>query len=239
MEVREQGVDDPEHVPRPDEERCFSRLHGEASGCGGSFERPDRRGPHGYDATALRAGTLDAVRGPGRDRKPLREHAVPREVAVANRQERSRAHVQRERDVIDAPLCELCQEAVREVQSRGRRRDRAGHPGEHRLVPLEVLDARPGGPPDVRWERQLSDPIEPPEHVAGYAEPEPPPAVSERREPLAFAVREAHALTDPGRSAHESLPRLAVLRTLDEEDLELASRRSAPAHPRTDDTRVV
>src|SRR5262249_47628221 len=101
------------------------------------------------------------------------------------------------------------------------------------------LDARPGGPPDVRWKRQLSDPIEPPEHVAGYVEPEPPPAVSERREPLAFAVREAHALTDPGRSAHESLPRLAVLRTLDEEDLELASRRSAPAHTRTDDTRVV
>jgi hypothetical protein len=238
VKVGEQGIDDAKPVPGLDEECRLGHSRPQRPAGRGGLEGAHGRGADCHDAPAAGACRPDPVGGGRRQRVAFRRHAVRREIAAADRQERPRPHMQRERHVVDARIARRREQRRCEVQAGRGCGDGAGDARERGLVALPVGGGRPARPADVRWQGHLAGTLEPGEHIPAHVEPEPPPPVTQRPSPLARALREMQALAHARAAPDQRFP-LAAAARLEEEELEAPAARASTVHPRRHDARVV
>jgi hypothetical protein len=101
-----------------------------------------------------RAAALDPLDEARIDLEALGVQLVLLDPLRADRRERTRTDVQGQKPVLDSALVQTREQRGIEVQTGGRRRDRAGHARKYRLIALRV--ARVGNALDVRRQRRLA-----------------------------------------------------------------------------------
>ena len=155
MEVGDQPVDRAEAVTWGDEDLGLAgagfdlslfRRH--------RFERAQRGGADRDHATAALARGRDRAGSGMRNRETLAVHAMLRQIFALDRLERARTHVQGEVRERDAARLQACQHRLVEMQSRGRRSDRARIARIDGLVAFAVVFV--GGTLDVRRQRHFA-----------------------------------------------------------------------------------
>ena len=134
MEVREEGIDDPEGVTGTDEEVGFAVRDG-AGAAEGVLEGADDGGAGGDDAPALGTSAGDGVGGGGREAEALGGEDVRGGVLGADGTEGSGADLQREEGTLDTGRVQPREEVGGEVEAGG------GGSGAARIAGVDGLVA--------------------------------------------------------------------------------------------------
>jgi len=127
-----------------EEEVCLERAGFDLAGvrAGRGLERTHGRGAHRHDAPPLALSAIHVRGGVRGDVRALEVHPVLFDASRLHGSERAEADVQRHARHLDAPRRRGGEQLLREVEARGRRRDRAGAIREDGLVVDRVLRVR-------------------------------------------------------------------------------------------------
>ena len=247
VEVGQEAIDDPKWKPRLDEEpRLAAKGHHPTLALGGGgLERTHDRRPDRHDRAPRRARFTDRARRLRADLELFAVHRVVVEIVGRNRLECPEADVERHVRHADAARSERLEERSREVETGGRRGDRARRAREDGLVALAIGGSV--GARDVRRERDVAVPrdrVANGELAARSKRDLEETAVSSREDARRERVAERDlgayreglaALAERGPAFFRALGPLSA----DEEDLHAASARLRPEEARRNDAGVV
>src|SRR5215472_13134238 len=190
MEVGEKSSHDAKFKSWVDEKvrLAWARLNFPVALPGRVFERPHRRGAHGYDAPALGQGAVELCGHRFRNIEALAMHFVVFQIGHMHWLKGSQSHVQSDLGNLDAASADVLENRRREMQTGCGRGDASASfgPGIDRLVALAVLAAVFAG--DVRRQRHVTQLLHQREEIRHRAEADGSLAEISARGYLAFKL---------------------------------------------------
>jgi len=161
VKVGQEGADNPEMKPGIDEKVSVCAAWRDSGGWGvrgGVLQCSDRGSANSYYPSALRRCAVDSVGNLIRDNVRFRVQLVFCDGFRVDGLERAQADVERNFGNLDAAALDLFQDLRGEMQTRGRRCDRASFMRVDRLIAIAIVKAI--GASDVGWKRHMSESLD-------------------------------------------------------------------------------